>query len=159
MIYIATRRSLWNVTRTTLEFAATTLGLGLACVGIIEPGSSGAGLLLLGAFIAGLGLLAKFLDRERARQTRLSSSEDWQDFSKRSGRLLSNQLSNAWNATWMTWLGAVFVSLTLYLGVAPIAVLPMLGVTAIVQLFVSQFINRWLYFASIVTYRMPGAST
>ncbi len=159
MIYIATRRSLWSGSRTGLEFVATMLGLGLASVAINEQGALGANLLLAGSIVSGVGLGAKFLDRERGRRLPRSNPIDWQDFSKRSGRLLHAELSHAWNATWMSWLGAVLVSLMLFLGIAPITLVPTLGGITVVMLFFSQIINRWLYFASIVTYRMPGAST
>ncbi len=159
MIYVATRRSLWSERRTAIEFGATTLGLGLALVAMNDSGPFGNGMLFLGSIVSGFGLAAKFYDRQRSRETGPSIGIDWKDFSKRSGRLLNTELSHAWMTAWMTWLGAIVLALTLCLGLAPIAMASLLGGTTIALLLISQLINRWLYFASIVTYRMPGAST
>jgi len=159
MIYVATRRKLWNVTRTTIELSATTLGLGLACVSVFDHGPASGLMLLMAASVVGLGLAAKAYDRWRARPGVSFSEIDWQDFSKRSGRLLYGELSYAWTATWMSWLSSVLLATVLCFNILPIAFVALGTVLTLGMLASSQFLNRWLYFASIVTYRMPGASS
>ncbi len=160
MIYIATQRSLWDLTRTTIEFAATTLGLGLACVVAIDGNANSSSLLLLGTLFAAVGFAAKLNDQLQSRVVAQSPSGiEWHDFSSRSGRLLDNDLAFAWNATWFCWLGAIGLAGVACLELLPISMFHLVAYSTLALLFVSQFLNRWLYFASIVTHRMPGAST
>jgi len=160
MIYIATQRSLWDLSRTTIEFAATTFGLGLASVAAIDGTASSSSMLLLGTFLAAVGFAAKLNDQLQSRVVAQSlGGIEWLDFSSRLGRLLDNDLANAWNATWFCWFGAIGLAGVACLDLLPASMFQLLAYSTLALLFVSQLLNRWLYFASIVTYRMPGAST
>ena len=159
MIYVATHRSLWNWYRTGIEFSATTFGLGLAICYSIGRTPESFWMLPIGVIIAGAGLVAKLHDQWRSHQRGRWSSREWKDFSARSGRLLNSDLFLPWWVACSSWFAALALSSLLCSGLCPSALDIAATWITLTLLAVSQIINRWLYFASIVTYRMPGAST
>lgn len=158
MIYVATQRALWDVSRTAVEFGATMLGFGLASVAALEGSTSSPSMLLLGTLVAAAGFGAKLNDQLQSRVVARSPlGIPWQDFSSRSGRLLDNELSKAWNTAWFCWFGSVSLAVAICVRLFPMSMFHPVAYLIVTLLFVSQLINRWLYFASIVTHRMPGA--
>lgn len=153
MIYIATRRELWIQSRTGVDFTLSMIGLGLvgafACVNRFP-----SELLATGVLVSMTASFAKILDYGRGRV----AVNAWDDFSARSGRILRTELYKAWVALW-TLQG---VSLVLALGVYALPRISNASVLPFVILaicVVAQAFHRWLYFASVVYRRMPGAST
>ncbi len=142
MIYVATRRELWSPTRTLLEFAATTMGLGLAIASLFTIGMPAAVMLIGGAVVCTIAYIPKWMD------WRAASKEDlaWHDFSGRSGRMMRNELRNIVCAA---------VACIVLAGCLAVA----MPIAAVIALVASQLIARWLYFASVVFARMPGATT
>ncbi len=160
MIYIATRRSLWSARRTMWDFGATTLGLGLAGSHLFVASHSTSIITIsTSTFFMLTGLLVTMASgwlkvRDWFAGTRPLTS--WKDFSARSGRLLGNALRRFWYAQWICYAIAfgliVWASMTQGQSVSFA-----IGIVFCLILLVAKFICRWLYFASVVTYRMPGA--
>ena len=113
-----------------------------------------AELLVAGVLVGMAASFAKIVDYGRGKV----AVNAWDDFSARSGRILRTELSKPWVALW-TLQGVLLV---LALGVyafpgtfnAPILPFVIFAVCVVAQAF-----HRWLYFASVVYRRMPGAST
>ena len=136
-----------------LDFTLSMIGLGLvgafACVNRFP-----SELLATGVLVSMTASFAKILDYGRGRV----AVNAWDDFSARSGRILRTELYKAWVALW-TLQG---VSLVLALGVYALPRISNASVLPFVILaicVVAQTFHRWLYFASVVYRRMPGAST
>lgn len=154
MIYVATRRELWSPLRTLLEFAATTTGLGLAISSLFASGLHSTTILVCGSIICAIALIPKLMDWRAASQF----DWVWSSFSRRSGRILQSDLRTV-----------VFIAFTCLASAGCLAVtVPLVSVTsiklamtiiAVAALVASQLLTRWLYFASVVFARMPGATT
>ena len=142
MIYVATRRELWSPTRTLLEFTATTIGLGLAIASLFTIGMPAAVMLIGGAVVCTIAFVPKWMDWRAASKEELT----WHDFSGRSGRMLRNELRNV---------ACAAIACVVLAGCLAAA----LPIAAVIALVASQLIARWLYFASVVFARMPGATT
>ena len=154
MIYVATRRELWSLTRTLLEFTATTFGLGLAIASLFAAGLLSAVMLTGGTVVCIIAVFPKWSDWRAASREELA----WNDFSGRSGRILRRDLRMAVYITiaCLALAGGLTVVLQL------VSVDPLKSATtivAVVALVASQLFTRWLYFASVVFARMPGATT
>ena len=87
-----------------------------------------------------------------------SFATEWDNFSARSGRILRRELAGPWADLWILHMIALAMSISLCMidwgGARPLVAIAVLGVSIF-----AQSIHRWLYFASIVYRRMPGAST
>ena len=154
MIYIATQRELWSATRTGLEFSSTTLGLGLGISSLFVGGMSAVTLLVGSIACCVVSLIPKLIDWRAASQIELS----WNSFSGRSGRLLRRELRSIFGLAIACLLAAgCFTAASSLL--SGTSVKYALMVSAVVTLVASQLLTRWLYFASVVFARMPGAST
>ncbi len=155
MIYIATRRQLWSMVRTMPEFAATTACLGTALVSIWSvAGLEQKQLLILATIFGGLALVTKVLDWRAGQPGQIK----WDDFAARSGRLLRGRL----NFAFLCAVICIFSSAMLVMAVAmvePGLIRSVLAAATISLLALSQLLTRWLYFASVVFPRMPGATT
>ena len=149
MIYVATRRELWSLSRTGLDFGLTTIGLGLLGAAICSSPANITFLLLgvIACIFSSLPKLYHILRSERPSQLTATMSE-------RSGRVIIGQLFTQWIALWA--LNAIaLVALALFSSSFQL-------ITALVVVAASlaaQLLNRWVYFASVVYRRMPGAST
>ncbi len=152
MIYIATRRELWSPARTSLEFVGTTLGLGLATTSLFTEGTAAAVMLLCGTAFCTSSLLPKLIDWRAALKPNLL----WSDFSGRSGRLLRVDLRNAFSIVIGCLALGSCLSVALFF-VSHTSLRVSIAIPAVVALLVSQLFTRWLYFASVVFARMPGA--
>ncbi len=168
MVYIATRRVLWAWQRTGVEFAMTTMSLGLALSATLDVSSIWTSVWLFAlAFLAGTAaLIPKWFD------WRLS--QDWLNStispaqvpheSFQSGRLLSENFGVTWRMIWL-----LFASLSLCLVAYGRWVLLVSDETTIPNgmHYLSSFICltlswillqvRRLSFATVVYPRMPGA--
>jgi len=153
MIYVATRRELWGTLRTGLDFGLSMIGLGVigafACVDGLPK------------FLPAVGVLCsiaaatpKLVDYFQSK----SANTEWHNFSARSGRLLRKELAGPWTDFWIFNLIAMVASVSLCIIDWADAMSLVAFVIFGICLF-SQSIHRWLYFASIVYRRMPGAST
>jgi hypothetical protein len=153
MIYIATRRELGGVARTGLDFGLSMIGLGVigafACVDGLPSLLPAVGVLC--SMAAATPKLVDFFQSK-------SANTEWHNFSARSGRLLRQELAGPWADYWILNLIALAASVSLCIidwgDALPLVAYAIFGVS----LF-AQSIHRWLYFASIVYRRMPGAST
>ncbi len=163
MIYVATRRSLWNAWRTIGGFLGTSLALGLVIANLTsEPATLGWNALL--ACAVSLVVFAAQLsdtylspaDSARANRGSFSSLSAEHEFSKRSGRLILGCLMKEWAAMWSFWLTALIASLFCF---TPLATSIFFGVIVTLCLLLAHGVHRWIYFSAVVTYRMPGASS
>ena len=153
MIYIATRRELWGYLRTGLDFGLSMIGLGVigafACVDGFTNFLPSVGVLC--SIAAATPKLVDFFQSK-------SANTEWHNLSARSGRFLRRELAGPWADFWILNLIALVASVSLCIidwgDALPLVAFAIFGVS----LF-SQSIHRWLYFASIVYRRMPGAST
>jgi hypothetical protein len=153
MIYIATQRELWGGSRTGFDFAMSTFGLG--CVGscMCIDGVSHT-LLIAGVLVNCCSPLAKIVDFVRG----LGRQVSWNNFSARSGRILRGELASYWIALWVTHLACgLMMAAIITLDLASYRSIWLISLFALCLL--AQGIHRWLYFASVVFRRMPGAST
>ncbi len=153
MIYVATRRELWGHMRTGLDFGHSTIGLGLvgvfACLNELP-----SIVLLIGVFCSTTAAIAKLVDHRRGRAVSIR----WDDFSARSGRILRRDLAGPWSVLWVLHFVAIAISIGVYCtdwdGAMPILLFAVFAICLL-----AQALHRWIYFASVVYRRMPGAST
>lgn len=161
MIYVATGRSLWSLSRTLGEFAATTLGLGLAITSLSLPRHQSPNWMMASGLVCLLAFIPKWIDWHRGACERLS----WQDFSGRSGRMLHDELSRCWRVAWSclaaSFSFAMIVTLGNWNSGSPIALTTFgaMWLACVISLFAAQMTLRWLGFASVVIPRMPGAAS
>ena len=151
MIYIATRRELWGYVRTGVDFGFSMIGLGLVGAfasfdGMPRPW------LLIGVLCCMASTVAKCIDHRRARVARIR----WDDFSARSGRILRSALATPWAILWLLQFFAVALSAVLVATDLQWRILSIKFAILVVCL-VGQALHRWIYFASVVYRRMPGA--
>ena len=161
MIYIATRRELWGRLRTSIDFGLSTIGLGLVG-GVASLDGLPSILLLIGVLCCMAAATAKLIDHHRAKEVSIR----WDDFSARSGRILRTELAKPWSILWILYLLALALSIGLSIALRygfyatdfkfQISNLPIAIFTICL---LAQALHRWLYFASVVYRRMPGAST
>lgn len=160
MIYIATNRSLWSTHRTMWDFGITTLGLGIACSHLFVDGSTQSNpsiatlLMAIGLLLTMASGLYGVLDWKAGTNTKIA----WEDFSARSGRLLRRDLRYVWWAMWV----AYAIAFAMIIGAANVdgkTTQIAIGGLFCLSVVAAKFVGRWLYFASVVTYRMPGAES
>ncbi len=154
MIYVATRRELWSLKRTLLEFSCTAIGLGLGILSLFADGEFTVAVLAGGVVCCALATVPKLSDWQAASQVNLT----WNDFSGRSGRLLRSKLRMVFYALAGSLVAAALLTVAVLLTDNAVAKLALM-ITSVIALIVSQLLTRWLYFASVVFARMPGAST
>jgi len=151
MIYIATRRELWGFRRTSIDFGLSTIGLGL-----VGGYSSLDGLpisaLLMGVLCTIGAGVAKLVDHIRGR----AGDNRWDDFSARSGRVLRTELAKPWAILLLLHFISLVaaISMVVTYSKSQIAFLPF---AIFAMCLAAQAIHRWIYFASVVYRRMPGA--
>jgi formate dehydrogenase iron-sulfur subunit len=163
MIYVATRRSLWNSWRTIGGFLGTSLALGLVLSNLTSE-SSILGLNALLACTISLAVFAAqlsdtFLSRTKSAQSNRGSFRSRSaphEFSARSGRLILSHLMKEWATMWSFWLTALIASMFCFI---PAGTSTLFGVIATLCLLVAHGVHRWIYFSAVVSYRMPGASS
>ncbi|MEQ1827939.1 MAG: DmsC/YnfH family molybdoenzyme membrane anchor subunit [Pirellula sp.] len=171
MVYIATQRELWGTVRTGFDFATTTLGLGLLGSSLCVN-ENAAVLLLLGALFTCLASAFKMLDVFHCLRDHRRESAKPNDaylvrpsLSSRSGRTVLRYLKSQWISMWALNGFAIATSIaTLWLssnGLLHDAQpwFSFLAIMAFTASMCAQMLNRWLYFASVVFRRMPGAGT
>lgn len=141
MIYIATGRRVWNRSRTLWDMAWTIVGLGCLGFGAITSLSQGW---MLGAWaFSMLAILPKCLDLVRSGNSNGMSAED---MSARSGRLTKQKLMpHVW-----CLLGWNLITL--------LAIVVERSEIAFLAAIFLHALHRWIYFASCVFPRMPGAA-
>jgi formate dehydrogenase iron-sulfur subunit len=156
MIYVVTRRSVWRVSRTLPSFLGATLVAGLACAVPVLVQVQLVAELYWCVCILVLSVLAKLVWEYRIRYAPTHATEDSLD--GRSRRLARSQLSSL---SRLRIGGGVAIT--------PIAVATAclagdgfpglalgLAVAVSVVAILSEFCERLIYFASVVTPRMPG---
>jgi formate dehydrogenase iron-sulfur subunit len=156
MIYVATRRHLWSMQRTMSQFFGTAIVSGFASTSLLlgtefRVYSIGCAALALAASIFAIWpLLQCYLLGQR--QPKMHS-----DFVVRSGRLMHKTLK-IHCASLRVALGSAVALLGTAFLLSPLqGVYYGLLVGMMVLLLAGQLVARTLYFASVVTYRMPGA--
>ncbi len=153
MIYVATQRALWSMTRTLGDFGAATIGLGLIGAAMWSQ-AGGQWLTLLGVMACMLAVSPKLCDVLRF----LHSERGPTTLSARSGRVLARSLYLPWCALWIV-LGTQVAMATLGIIVVQTSNFQWwIGCLHVAACFIAQGLHRWLYFASVVYPRMPGAS-
>lgn len=153
MIYVATQRELWGYRRTGLDFAFSMMGLGLVGTFACLDGLPG-GVLLIGVLCTIAASSAKLIDHRRGN----APSFRWDDFSVRSGRVLRSQMSTQWRVLWILHSGAIAIAIVMISSLSQTQVIAF-KYSVFVICITAQLLHRWLYFASVVYRRMPGAST
>ena len=156
MIYVATKRSQWNMKRTFCDFGLTTLGLGAAGAATLCDSPEIGWILGCSGLVLIIGSCAfSISDWYVARKI----PSNWKDFSARSGRLLRGDLSHLWSLQWAFMAGGLLIAAAM-LSLESGGVTEMVGRWSLFfSLVIAKFISRFLYFASIVTHRMPGAES
>ncbi len=157
MIYVSTKRELWNSRRTFFEFVSTTICLGLAGSAFFANPTRTA-VMLWAAVVVGV-LSSAYINRFC--RTAVSIDSHRQNLTARCGRLIRGSLNTALLGKKLSEAFAIgiaaFATLLLFLdytaALDPLVFLVFLG------LLVSQCLLRWLYFASVVFSRMPGANS
>ena len=153
MIYIATRRELWGHLRTGVDFGFSMIGLGLVGASA-SLDSMPRPWLVIGVLCCIAATTAKGIDFRRARVVRIR----WDDFSARSGRILRSELAKPWAILWLLQFFALVLSFALVVTELQLTILN--GKFAILVIcLVGQALHRWIYFASVVYRRMPGAGS
>jgi hypothetical protein len=142
MIYVATGRELWNKSRTLWDMGLTTIGLGSLGIGSMNSASA---LWMCVAWSVSIGaLLPKILDITAGMLPSVSASNR---LFARSGRLIRKELPRH---VLVIMALAVLSLLMVCFGWNTIS----FGLSVLLHC-----IHRWVYFASVVYRRMPGAST
>ncbi|AMV34833.1 Anaerobic dimethyl sulfoxide reductase chain B [Pirellula sp. SH-Sr6A] len=142
MIYIATGRRVWSWSRTIWDMAWTILGLGCLGYGSIAVLPYGW---MWGAWaFSMLATIPKCIDLWRGDHVHDTSG---QDVSARSGRLMRQELMP--QVGWL--LNLSFITL--------IAIFMERNEIALLGAIAFHAVHRWIYFASCVFQRMPGAAT
>ena len=151
MIYIATRRELWGFWRTSIDFGLSTIGLGLVG-GYSSLDGLPVSMLLMGVLCTIGAGVAKLVDHSRGR----SGNNRWDDFSARSGRILRTELVKPWAILLLLhFISLAFaISMVVTYSKSQIAFLPF---AIFANCLAAQAVHRWIYFASVVYRRMPGA--
>ncbi len=153
MIYIATRRELWGYRRTSWDFVLSMVGLGL--IGSFETlDGLPSGVLLLGVLCSVAASMPKLIDYRRGN----ALNARWDNFSVRSGRVLRKDLAKAWSVLWFLHFLSIVIAICIMVAGPKNELLHFKLMTVAVCLS-AQLLHRWLYFASVVYRRMPGAST
>ena len=161
MIYVATHRKLWSLSRTLGEFAATTIGLGSALAALSLPPKQGWELLIVSPWLCMLAFIPKWFDWHRGSQERVHSH----DLSGRSGRLMHDPLARSWRVAWCCQFAALAtVALAIlchWHSARPISLLTFAFIWTLCAgcMCAAQMNLRWVAFASVVFPRMPGAGT
>lgn len=142
MIYVATGRELWNKTRTIWDMGLTTIGLGALGIGSMNFAS--ALWMCVAWSVSMAALLPKILDVATGMLPSVSASNC---LFARSGRLIRKELPRhvlvIMALAVLSLLMACFGWNTISFGLSVLL----------------HCLHRWVYFASVVYRRMPGAST
>ena len=153
MIYVATRRELWGFLRTGSDFGLSIVGLGIVGTCVFAGGLPGV-LLFTGVVCSVIASSAKITDYCQVRY----GAFRWDNFSARSGRLLKTELAVQWLALWILNAISLLASTAIWIIDLHNAE-PMLLFAVFAICLFAQMVHRWLFFASVVFRRMPGAST
>lgn len=142
MIYVATGRSVWNWSRTMWDMAWTILGLG--CLGYGAITSLPIGWMIVAWAFSLLSTIPKCSDLFRSGYRQSLSTFD---ASARSGRLIRQKLMPQVGCL----LGWSFIGL--------LAIFAGRNEIAFMAAIAFHLLHRWIYFASCVFKRMPGAAS
>ncbi len=142
MIYVATGRSVWNWSRTMWDMAWTILGLG--CLGYGAITSLPIGWMIVAWAFSLLSTIPKCIDLVRSGYRQSLSTFD---ASARSGRLIRQKLMPQVGCL----LGWSFIGL--------LAIFAGRNEIAFMAAIAFHLLHRWIYFASCVFKRMPGAAS
>ena len=153
MIYVATRRELWGFLRTGSDFGLSIVGLGIVGTCVFAGGLPGV-LLFTGVVCSVIASSAKITDYCQVGY----GAFRWDNFSARSGRLLKTELAVQWLALWILNAISLLASTAIWIIDLHNAE-PMLLFAVFAICLFAQMVHRWLFFASVVFRRMPGAST
>ncbi|MCA9194609.1 MAG: dimethyl sulfoxide reductase anchor subunit [Planctomycetales bacterium] len=150
MIYVATRRELWDLEKTMVRFCGTAMLTGLVIA------SSLTAQVWLGAG-AGIVLICKLL-WEWADYLGGCRKTD-SDLQKRSRRLIERELALSRIVRLVLGFGGlslIILGMSLIWAVKPVWGSAVMGVAAVITLG-GEFLERTLYFSGVVFDRMPGA--
>lgn len=153
MIYVATRRELWGGRRTSLDFGLSTIGIGLVGgYAILDCLPSSA--LVIGTLCSIGAAAPKMLDLVRS----IHTTNQWENFSARSGRVVRTDLATHWACLWL--LNVTAIGIAIWLALTDLNSEHTTWEFAVfATCLAAQALHRWIYFASVVHRRMPGAST
>jgi formate dehydrogenase iron-sulfur subunit len=151
MIYVATKRELWNLPRSGVDFGLTAVGLGGLGAQCFMSDTRWLG--LAGSIAVAGALSVKWFDLQKGMQPSDVS------FQARTGRLVRHELWSRWMACSALFAICVFLSLVgVFLPTGSRVAFAVSGIAFIAALGAALF-HRGIYFSSIVYSRMPGAST
>lgn len=157
MIYIVTRRRLWRLTRTLARFAGTAVATGSAFCGLVVISCQGpAGIAALMWMISIATLSAKLAWEWRIHLGPDHEGDD--SYDRRSRRLVIEQLRRMRMDRMLCGLasiGLLICGLVASQLAIPTAALVVVGCAAVLQV-AGEYLERLLYFKSVVTDRMPG---
>jgi len=156
MIYVKTRRDFWSASRSFPKFFGTTVLLGaatmMATLAIARPGGAAfivSGLTLVAATLAKLSferrIFHHLVDEETVAQTPLNKT----------ARLLAGELNGLVRARIaLSVVGGVLLPLMMLSQI--VSMTPVLAVVAVSLCAIGELIERYLFFAAVVTQKMPG---
>ncbi|TWU57468.1 DmsC/YnfH family molybdoenzyme membrane anchor subunit [Rubripirellula reticaptiva] len=152
MIYVATKRRLWRMSRTMTRFFGSSALIGICSVAmIIGPGSTSMALAAIAAILMAAKLAWEW-KTHLGSQSKRSSTED-----ARSHRLVIRELKELASARILT--AAVSIVLLLVGSTDMLSsTYVRFGIFALasISLLAGELVERLLYFSSVVYDRMPG---
>ena len=157
MIYIATRRQLWRVSRTMPRFLGTAVSIGSgSAAGLLAAAGAPT---VIPAILLLVALMVAILKLDFEHRTHLGPMRRKDDrYERRSRRLATDELGGLSRQRMRIGIAAIAVLLfsllllVVYPGLAAITVLGL----GVMGLAVGELLERLLYFRTVVYDRMPG---
>ncbi|MCC9655070.1 DmsC/YnfH family molybdoenzyme membrane anchor subunit [Rhodopirellula halodulae] len=158
MIYIATQRTLWRMNRTLMRFGGTTVIGGLLAFGVVLAATSQQVAIAGGLLGTAIALAAAKLVWEHHILLRRESVDGNDAWDRRSQRLVRQHLQSLSKARLVCgWVGVGLLALSVLVGVSSsnwmLAGIAMVGGLVLAA---GEYLERLLYFSSVVHDRMPG---
>lgn len=167
MIYIATKRKLWRMTRTMPRFLGSSVVIGIACLlpMLVVDRVPLSFIVVIGlTFVVALGLKVTWELKWHRLLACVSAITGWKpmphisDLDRRSQRLTQGPMRTVFNARYVFAVSAIAVHFLSFASVALgwNALAAGLAVIAAALVIAGEFAERVLYFTTVVHDRMPG---
>ncbi len=167
MIYIATKRRLWRMTRTMPRFLGSSVVIGIACLlpMLVVDRVPLSFIVVIGlTFVVALGLKVTWELKWHRLLACVSAITGWKpmrhisDLDRRSQRLTQGPMRTVFNARYVFAVSAIAVHFLSFASVALgwNALAAGLAVIAAALVIAGEFAERVLYFTTVVHDRMPG---
>ena len=158
MIYVATKRTLWRTSRTFTRFLGTGAVVGTAwLIPVLWISEASTGMATLVTAVAIAGLLAKLSWEQKLQDASIRSADE---YDVRSSRLIAGPLaamSKMRTLTATLGVGLLLFAWLVAFGSSEMAAI--VALPAVVAITAGEFLERLLYFQSVVYDRMPGTLT